>query len=394
MVGTRTVAAAVFAVCSLLPAGAGAQSPASTDPGGLIDRLAGLTEDQSLSIGGVAYVHYWYMLDAAEDVRGTNSFELPRLYLTLKARMTDWLSMRVTTDAGPESSADTGAAEWEADPPPGEEYEHTHSQTIDRSYDVFVKFAYFEVSLPLDFSLQAGVIPSVWTGRLDDFWGFRSVAKEVSDEVADGQRLLYTADLGAQLAWKFPAGVGETVLAVVNGTGFRRAVDGDEYKTLQARLTFTPFASLCEAVRSIEVGGMVSYPINQEEPQNVFAAFLGYRHDWFRLGYQFLYQDNRRPHSAEPGLGHDEAGLGHAVYFRFQVPDWGVGVFGRFHVWDADVDDDADFRTMKLYAGLFYQPVRFLTLTATDAVTWQADGTDAEDPPTQNRLMLTGEFRF
>jgi hypothetical protein len=49
---------------------------------------------------------------------------------------------------------------------------------------------------------------------------------------------------------------------------------------------------------------------------------------------------------------------------------------------------------MKLYAGLFYQPVRFLTLTATDAVTWQADGTDAEDPPTQNRLMLTGEFRF
>jgi hypothetical protein len=85
--------------------------------------------------------------------------------------------------------------------------------------------------------------------------------------------------------------------------------------------------------------------------------------------------------------------MGHAVYLRFQTP-WGVGLLGRFHFWDSDVDGDDNLSTMKLLAGAFYSPVSYLTVAVTDSIIWTADDTDAEDPPTENTLLVSTEFRF
>jgi hypothetical protein len=386
MARTAAWVGVLLAAALVLPGRAAAQSAAQTDPGGLIDRLAGLTEDESISLGGVGFFRWLYQIDGEADDVGRNTFEMWRLYLTFKARMTDWLSLRITSDVGPEPSqtATTASPDPAGDPPP-DVPDHTHDVTVpgDQSYSVFLKFAYFDVALPGELSIQAGIIPSVWTGRLDDFWGFRFVAKESIDE----ERLINTADLGVQLGWKMPLGLGETVVAFVNGTGFRAAIDGDEYKTLQARVTFTPLASCCELLKTLELGGLVSTPLGQDEPRNVFAAFIGYKHEWFRLGYQFFYQDNQ---STSP----DQEGMGHAVYFRFQTP-WGVGALGRFHIWDADTGSDSNMQTMRLYAGIFYTPVRFLTIAATDAITWRRDGDEASvDPATINTFLLSSEFRF
>ncbi|MBN1770011.1 MAG: hypothetical protein JXB32_02025 [Deltaproteobacteria bacterium] len=389
--GRRAGLACALLAAGLLawPATGLAQSERGTDPGGLLDRLAGLTDSDALSIGGLGFVRYWYQLDGPDDEVDTNSFELYRMYLTVKARMTSWLSMRLTIDAGPESeaAATTGPAQWTTDPPP-EGYDHTHPVSVpgDRSYGVFVKFAYFDVALPLDLAIRAGVIPTVWTGLLDDFWGFRFVASEVTDE----EKLQRSADVGASLRWKMPLRLGNVEATFLNGTGFKRSLDGDTDKTLAARLTLTPFASCCEILAPLELGALASVPLAQEEasgaPRNVFAAFVGYRHDWFRVGYQFFYQDDRSGDT-------DREGMGHAAYLRFETP-WGVGLLGRFHVWDSDVADDANQRTMKLLAGAFYSPVRYLTVAVTDAVVWTADDTDAADPPTENTLFVSSEFRF
>ena len=389
--GGRAGRACVLLAAGLLmwPAAGRAQAERGTDPGGLLDRLAGLTDSDTLSIGGVGFFRYWYQLDGPADEVDTNSFELYRMYLTLKARMTDWLSMRLTIDAGPDSeaTATTGPAQWTTDPPP-DGYDHTHPVSVpgDRSYGVFVKFAYFEAALPLDLSIRAGVIPTVWTGQLDDFWGFRFVAAEVTDE----EKLQRSADLGAALRWKMPLRLGNVEATFINGTGFKRSLDGDTDKTLAARLTLTPFAPCCQALAPLELGALVSVPLAQEEasgaPRNVYAAFVGYRHDWFRIGYQFFYQDDRSGTT-------DREGMGHAAYLRFETP-WGVGLLGRFHVWDSDVDGDDNLRTMKLLAGAFYSPVSYLTVAVTDSIIWTADDTDAEDPPTENTLLVSSEFRF
>ncbi len=374
----------LLAAASLAPAGSAAQSVQQTDPGGLLDRLAGLTEDDALSIGGLGYFRYWYRIDGDDRgaTEGQNTFELWRLYLTLKARMTEWLGLRVTLDAGPESSvtATTQGPEPVGEPPP-EVPDHTHDVTVpgNAANSAFVKFAYFDVGLPFDLSIQAGVIPSVWTGRMDDFWGFRFVAREAFEE----EKLLFSADIGGQLAWKMPLGIGETVLALVNGTGFRSALDGDEYKTLQARVTFTPLARCCELFKTLELGAFLSFPLGQDGPRNQLAAFLGYKHDWFRVGYEFFYQDDQS--GAAPA-----SGLGHAAFFRFQTP-WGVGALARFAIWDADVETAANVKNLRLYAGVFYQPVRFLILAAVDSVTWYRDG---PSPSSVNTFLLSTEFRF
>jgi hypothetical protein len=216
---------------------------------GLLDRLLGFTGDDAFSIGGVGFFRYWYNLEGAAP--DANSFELWRLYVDFKAKMNSWLSMRFTPDVGPASEVITSETE-----------DHTHTLRPDNRYTLFVKFAWFNVALPEGFSIRAGLIDSPWTGYVDNFIGYRYLFKGIADE----ERVLYTADLGIHVAWKLPEDLGDLVVAFVNGVGFRSALDGDEYKSLQARLSLAPFAPFVEALETFQIGAFVSYPIAQDDP--------------------------------------------------------------------------------------------------------------------------------
>jgi hypothetical protein len=365
----------------------------------LDEKLAQLTKAESLTIEGKGFIRYWYDIqdgDAATEGDGEphdNSIEIWRFYFGARARLAPWLTLRLTSDVGPEKKHKTSEAGDHSHDSAVTEGTgagtHTHDVPGETSYQLFLKFAWLEATLARGLSLRAGIVDNPHNDFTDGLWGYRFVARNAGEEL----KLWNTADLGAYLRYELPSGLGNVVAGVFNGAGYKSALDTDATKEAFGQFVLAPLAPLGEALARIQVAGFVQAQMTgdaERERLITWSGFAGYRDAWFMLGYMVLGRNNR---PAE-GTGDPFNGLGHSVLARFDTP-WKVGLLGRFTRYDSNTGDgEATPATSEALAGISYAPVKLFSVAATSALTWQEKVAGGDETETGIKAMLSTEINF
>ncbi len=221
--------------------------------------LAGTGSD--VKVGGVVFSHYGVDLSAGAD--HANEFDITRVYLTVKAKVSDSLSTRITTDVGRLQSPHT------------HRYDDDGALTVDGGQDTkltpFIKYAYLQWTPPVDgVRLQFGAAGTGWTGLYDKFWGRRWVSKSFGDQT----KVLSTSDLGVHAAGAHKGGLVQWHGGLLNGAGYGKP-EGDKAKTAQLRLTVDPMAG---GNAQLPVSAFASHELGADgDPVTVMAAALGYK---------------------------------------------------------------------------------------------------------------------
>ncbi len=355
----------------------------------LEDRLAQLTKTESLTIEGKAFLRYWYDVkdgDAATQGEGEphdNSFEVWRFYFGARARVLPWLSMRLTSDVGPEKKQKT------AEEGTGQEgTSHLHEVSGESSYQLFLKYAWLEAALAPGLTLRAGIVDNPHNDLVDNLWGYRFVAKNPGDQL----KLWDSADLGAYLRYNLPSGFGTVAAGVFNGSGYKSALDTDATKDAIGQVVLAPLSPLGEAFAPFQIAGFVQAQMTGDSRERLitWSGFAGYRDSWFMLGYMVMGRNNR---PAE-GKGDSFNGLGHSALLRFDTP-WKVGLLGRFTLYDSNSgDSDETPASYEALAGVSYSPAKLLSVAASTALTWDDEVEGGAETETGVRALLSTELNF
>jgi len=343
------------------------------DKESFLEKLAGLTKGESISLEGKAYVRYWLLMQdraVGDDEPYDNSFELWRFYIGVKAKLAPWLKVRFTADVGPEKE-----------------------EGGEKRYELYVKYAWFDARLVDGLHIRAGLIDNPYNSFTDKFWGYRYVFKNVGDE----EKLWDGADLGLYLKYELPVEMGEIVAGLVNGSGYKHALDQDGSKDLWAHIMLHPFAALGETGKGFSLGGYLKYPLTRNdeiEKELFYSLFVGYAHEWFSLGYQFLSGHILWPDTEEWEVARETlTGRGHALYFRFDMP-WKVGLLARFGTWDEDVNEQETRAKYQFLYGISYSPLPLLSVATTFVTTWWSESDKAGDEEKEWKLLLSTQFKF
>ena len=267
----------------------------------------------AVKVGGQIYSHYGMDLTAGAD--DANAFDISRAYVTVKAKVTETLSTRVTTDVGRLASQRTHGDDGES------------KDGEDTKIQAFLKYAYVQWQTPVDgVQLQFGAAGTGWTGLYDKFWGRRWVSKSFADQT----KLLPTSDLGVHALGSHIDGLVQWHGGLINGAGYSKPED-DKGKTAQLRLTIDP---LSPGDCQLPISAFVSQDVGADgDAVTLLAGGLGYKS---ALGLLWFELENRSEGDATG------QGLSASV-----VPHLGdvASLLFRLDRWDPDTDADDDATT-------------------------------------------------
>jgi hypothetical protein len=175
----------------------------------------------SMNLSTTIYAN-WHS-DIKKDGEEQNSFEITRIHLTWKKKITDIFSGQVTTDVqktdnstGTDSSGST-----------------ITSKPAKEKYDVFIKFAYLQTALHSDnlgFKVNIGMVPTPVLPFLDELSGMKWVQNNMLNKgkpyTPGGWTMDYCSDLGISCALSLFKNT--TIQAsVVNGEGCKNVSEDD-----------------------------------------------------------------------------------------------------------------------------------------------------------------------
>jgi hypothetical protein len=166
----------------------------------------------SANVSGVIFGNYQYLLSGQS--KDFNQFLLERAYVTVRASVSQRMSIRVTSDVF--QSGDQNGWTIRA------KYAYLH-------YDFLRRAGWTG-------AVRAGMLHNVMVEHLEQFWP--RFMSPVAFERTGG---FASADVGAAALVALPARLGEIYAHVVNGPGYTRR-ETDRFKDYAARLTLTPLA--------------------------------------------------------------------------------------------------------------------------------------------------------
>jgi hypothetical protein len=166
----------------------------------------------SASVSGVIFGNYQYLLSGQNP--DFNQFLLERAYVTVRASVSQRMSIRVTTDVF--QSGDQNGWTIRA------KYAYLH-------YDFLRRAGW-------NGAVRAGMLHNVMVEHVEQFW-----PRFVSPVALERSGGFASADVGAAALVALPARLGEIYAHVVNGPGYTRR-ETDRFKDYAARLTLTPLA--------------------------------------------------------------------------------------------------------------------------------------------------------
>ncbi len=189
--------------------------------GAVFAQEAPVKEAAAGEISGEAYFGYYGDLNGDEKTHG---FELERVYVNWKKKLSDTLSARVTADV------------YQSDDVDGD-------GKSDGRGDFFVKYAYFQYKDSfgtIGTQFQAGLIGNPVLGLVDKMAGMRWLTKNQMDTM----KIDNSADLGASFSMNIMK-MAEISAYYANGEGYK-TISGEAYKGKQysGLLSLTPLKGL------------------------------------------------------------------------------------------------------------------------------------------------------
>ncbi len=167
-----------------------------------------------------------WMMDLTDGADSYNEFAVSRAYVTVKSKLSDYTSARVTTDL----------------------------RTIEDKYDIILKYAYLDWKPAFasnHATLRFGLQPTPYIDAMIKLWGRRYLVNTAGDLA----KFLTSSDMGASVI----VGLGEksryglVSLAVLNGASYTEVQELNKQKDINAFVMVTPLESNPHLEKSVLV---------------------------------------------------------------------------------------------------------------------------------------------
>ena len=226
-------------------------------------------------------------------------------------------------------------------------------------YTAYIKNAYLKWQTTEKLTTTFGLAGTKQFGIQEKFWEYRYVAKSFQDQYKYGS----SADMGVYLDYKINNFV-QLDLSVNNGEGYKKAQDAAGDYKYAAGLSLKPIKGLiirgyADVVTIPTKGDTIS---GLKESQSSIAAFIGYKHDKFRIGAEYNIQTN---HGSN--LGEDLTGI--SAYLTVVLTKK-LEVFGRYDVLASNKIKSKDLNNwnngkdgVALIGGFQYLPVKNVAIS-------------------------------
>jgi hypothetical protein len=339
----------------------------------LVTLATGVTAAET-TVNGRLYAHW--MMDMSEGADSYNEFGLSRAYVTVKSKLSDYTSARITTDL---RSTDLDGSEV---------------------YNVIVKYAYLDWKPAFAnqvVTLRFGLQPTQYFDAMNKMWGRRYLEKTVGDL----NKFLTTSDLGAGLLVNLDSDgkVGFVAANIWNGTSYTDLEEMNKFKDFSGCVYLKPLADNPDFERTAILAqayfGTRNVSVGADETASdwdrslfSFGGLLAYRR-LLDLGADVnLYSEGQGPG------GVDTKKAGYSFFGTIYFEDMGGGesllrtlnLFGRMDLYDPDTDVDDNAETL-IIGGIECVPVKGFRASVNLRHTSFQDDSDPEKELYLNTLI-------
>jgi hypothetical protein len=316
------------------------------------EELAGVKMKKlGAAVSGVAYFSWQRGM---QNYGSVNDFDIERVYVNIKNKLSGNASSRVTFDVG--RNKDSGG-------------------NTDNVLGSYLKYAYVDLNdvapdTPADGAIRIGLLPTYWTGYVDGILGIRYVSKCLTD--LNG--VLKSADFGVGTVGTLNF-EGLPAIAfhgsVVNGAGYKSA-ETNSGKTIGLRLNSEILPGL-----TVAGGGQVADIDSSGTGSKLANALVAYKVDILKAYVEYLY-----------GAGQSGYSLGGIVEV---VP--GINVFGRLDNYNpsrAASNDESD----RILAGASYDWGKNVKIAADYVSTQYGSAASANAGQTVSLVEVRTQVKF
>ena len=263
-----------------------------------------------VEFGGTAYMSYSFDNDGAD--RSDNRFAVDRFYFNTKKRLTDRMSLRLTTDIA------------------------TRVESSKTKFNTYVKYAYvkFDRVVP-NGDLIFGAQATPWVGNEEKAWKYRSVRKVLADD----RGFFGSGDFGLSLQGTFDEKRGDYHAMLSNGEGY-----GSEEETANANAKdFTARVSYSPAKNAPRFSLYGDRGSSNGAKSNRLAAMLNQQIAGFSYGLSFIH-----------GVDGSTKRRGLSVFGNYDITNTKWSLLARYDRYDPDRSASGDIQTLRL-AGFSYR---------------------------------------
>lgn len=331
------------------------------------------------SVHGRLYSHWEYEMNGAD---GTNEFGLGRAYVTVKSKLSDQTSVRITTYSRRSTIDDNGK--------------------VQSRYYVIIKYGYLDwtpafgnKALKLRFGLQ----PTAYIALQNKLWGRRYLVKTVSDM----NKFLTSADAGASvhLALGEKGKYGSLSFGLYNGTSYSDLDELNKQKDINLFARVNPLTNSEALKNSVIVAQYYKGTRNVALDSTMNSG--DYNNDLLSVGALLAYRNLLRLgadlnwHTEGQGFGMEEAKeTGTSLYgtlFLGELADGSgalrtLNLFGRYDIFDPDTKAEND-REKLFIVGIECNPTKGFKASVNIRNTSFDDNS-----PTEKLLFVNTLFKF
>ncbi len=340
-------------------------------------------------VGGNLFAHW--MMDMSD---GFNEFALERAYIEIKSKLSEYTSIRLTTDL---RAADVDGSEV---------------------YNVVIKYAHIDWKPAFADDVvvfRLGIQPTQYIDMMNKLWSRRYLAKTISDD----RKFLTSADIGAGLFFELgeKGKTGYIAANVWNGTSYSDIEEMNKQKDFSGFLYLTPLtdnpdlkrtavqAQAYAGTQNEELGvlilddGVTEVQLEASDYDRrllSFGGLLAYRNT-FDFGADINFYKAGQGRNSETGEVLDDVSQSGVSFFGAlylldlvadESPLRTINLFGRLDIYDPDNDNENDGQTL-IIAGVECAPVSGFKASVNLRSTTFQDDSDAK-----TELYLNTLFKF
>ncbi len=287
-----------------------------------------------------------WTLETSDDADSENSFSISRAYVTVKSKLSDFTSVRITTDI----------------------------REVDNfsGYTIILKYGYFDWKPKFGngkLKVRFGLHATPYIDRMNKLWGRRYMLKTASDL----NKFVTSSDLGAGLIFGLgeKGKTGSASVHIFNGSSYSHIEDENKNKNINAHILLNPFINNEKLKRSqvqaqAYLGTQNETIADNEDASDYkmqlfsFGGLLGYNNT-FDLGLDLNFLTEGPGNALDDDIKSSAFSLFGTLYFADLVENESfvrtLNLFGRFDIFDPDrdMDDDGEFMFV---AGIECNPVK------------------------------------
>ncbi len=222
--------------------------------------FAQTTESIPVTFGAQFFGNYSYTVNGI-DGKDFSKFDVDRMYLTMKSKLSDNWKLQFTSDV----------------------YRNTSSGTYYSGLSLRVKFAFLDFTPWSSLSIKAGMIPGPWNGVVETQWKYRGVVATANDKY----NYIQTADLGLSATYSLPEKYGEIAGYIYNGDGYT-SPETNQFKDLVLRATINPFPTN-SILKNLMLGGYtyIGKSTTAGLKKQRFGGLVGYSYSVLLVGAEY-----------------------------------------------------------------------------------------------------------